>query len=66
VGWVSGQAVLPAPFANASGFGFGCVLPVRVCGDRVFHRALGGERLGEPGDLEDAQNARSVPSPPPN
>ncbi len=32
-----GQAVLSAPFVNASDFAFGCVLPVRVCGDRVFN-----------------------------
>jgi MmyB-like transcription regulator ligand binding domain len=34
---LSRQAVLPAPFANASGFAFGCVPPVGVGGDRVFH-----------------------------
>ena len=52
--------MLPAPFVNASGFAFGCLLPVRVCGDRVGHRRLGSERLGESGDLEGAQDARSA------
>ena len=32
-----GQAVLLAPFMNASGFALGCALPVGVCGDRVGH-----------------------------
>ena len=59
-GRVLGQAVLPTPFANASGFAFGCLLPARICGDRVGHRRPGGERLGESGDLEDAQDARSA------
>jgi integrase/recombinase XerD len=52
--------VLPAPFVNASGFAFGCLLPVRVCGERVGHGGLDSERLGEPGELEDAQDARSA------
>ena len=57
---MSGQAVLLAPCVNASGFAFGCLLPVRVCGDRVCHGGLDGEGLGESGDLEDAQDARSA------
>ena len=57
-GRVLGQAVLLAPCVNASGFGFGCLLPARVRGDRVGHGGLGGECFGESGDLEDAQDAR--------
>ena len=54
----SGQAVLAAPFAGASGLALCCLVPVGVCGDGVRDGGPGGECLGESGDLEDAQDAR--------
>lgn len=38
--------MLAAPFLDASGFTFGCLPPVWVCGDRVRDRGLGWECLG--------------------
>ncbi len=35
VGRLSGQAVLPEPFAGASGLAFDRLLPVKVCGDGI-------------------------------
>jgi transcriptional regulator with XRE-family HTH domain len=51
--------MLPAPEGDAAGSGFGGVLPVGVRGNRFGHGRVDGEDLGEPGDLEEAQDARS-------
>ena len=54
----SGQVVLAAPFAGASGLGFCCLVPVGVCGNGVRDGGPGGECFGESGGLEDAQDMR--------
>src|SRR5271170_6562639 len=54
----SHQIVLAAPFGRAPGLGPDYLPPVRVRVDGVRDRGVRREHRGEPGDLEDLEDAR--------